>query len=97
METLQFEDALNVLIEQLTKVPHAGSGQALARQTRAQGSDIWIDRVAEDYWRARGHPVNELQQDDKEPLVAAFYDAAYSAQERQCQQAKSPPVNSVNL
>jgi len=77
METLHFEDALNVLIEQLTKIPHAGSGQALARQARAQGSDIWIDRVAEDYWRARGHPVNELQQDDKEPLVAAFYDAAW--------------------
>lgn len=77
METLHFEDALNYLIEQLTKIPAAGSGQALARQARAQGSDIWITAVAEDYWRTRGHPVNELQQDEKEPLVAAFYDAAW--------------------
>jgi len=77
MEALHFEDALNCLIEQLTKIPDAGSGQALARQARAQGADIWIDRVAEDYWRACGQPVNELQQDDKEPLVAAFYDAAW--------------------
>jgi len=82
MTSLHFEDAFNFLIERLATIPVAGAGQALARQGRAQGSDVWIDDVCDQYWKSRGHPVADMAQDDKEPYVAPFYDAAWDLARR---------------
>lgn len=82
MTNLHFEDALNFLIEQLATIPVAAAGQARARQGRAQGSDIWIDDVCNQYWRLRGHTVADMAQDDKEPYIAPFYDAAWDLARR---------------
>lgn len=77
MQNVHSEDALNFLIEMLLAVPGPGLGQAKARQTRAQGSDIWIDLVGAQYWQARSVNFNSLSQDEKEPHIAPFYDAAW--------------------
>ena len=52
MAALHFEDALTFLIDEVTKIPAAGVGQARAREQRAHGSDIWIDDVSVKYWQA---------------------------------------------
>jgi hypothetical protein len=75
---MHFDDALNFIIDRLATVPGAGPGQAHARQQRAQGSDIWIDLISAEYWSAKGRSVLNLSQDDKEALVAPFYDAAWT-------------------
>ncbi len=78
MADLHFDDALNYLIDQLANVPGPSAGRARARQP-AHGADIWIDRVSGDFWAARGVPqvYTTGDQDEKEPYVAAFYDAAW--------------------
>jgi hypothetical protein len=82
MERLHFEDALNFLIDELSKVPGAGIGQAQARQGRAHGSDIWIDDVSTKYWQSHDRALREMTQDEKEPYSAPFYDAAWELARR---------------
>jgi len=82
MPALHFEDALNFLIDKLAKVPDTGPGQARARQERAHGSDIWIDRVSMDYWRSQGQALDGMSQDEKEPYSGPFYDAAWELSRR---------------
>ena len=77
MQNVHSEDTLNFLIELLLAVPGPGPGQAKARQTRAQGPDIWIDLVGAQYWQANSVNFNSLSQDEKEPYIAPFYDAAW--------------------
>lgn len=78
MPDVHFDDALNYLINQLANVPGPGSGQATARQQKAHGSDIWIDLISGQYW-SEAHQIGilNLSQDEKEPYVAPFYDAAW--------------------
>lgn len=71
MTSLHFEGALNFLIDELTKVPAAGVGQAIARQNRAHGSDIWIDDVSLKYWRLHGQAIKDIGQDAKEPPASS--------------------------
>jgi len=78
MTTIHFEDAINFLITKLTELPEPGPGQAQARQQRAQGADIWIELASAEYWGWRGKPVANLSQDEQEPLIAPFYDAAWA-------------------
>lgn len=78
MPEVHFDDALNYLIDQLAKIPGPGPGQANARAGRAHGSDVWIDLVSGQYWNeARSMAILNLSQDEKEPFVAPFYDAAW--------------------
>lgn len=77
-QSLHFEDALNFLIERLSKVPEPGQGRAMTRFQQTHGSDVWIDDVSANYWASRGKQTAGLSQDEKEPLVAAFYDAAWT-------------------
>lgn len=78
MSDLHFEDALNFLITSLAKLADPAVLQAQTRFQRAQGSDIWIQFAANEYWSARGKPVFNLSQDEQEPLVTPFYDAAWT-------------------
>ena len=78
MTTIHFEDAVNFLITKLTQLPEPGPGQAQARQQRAQGADIWIELASVEYWASRGKPLVNPSQDDQEPFVAPFYDAAWA-------------------
>jgi hypothetical protein len=82
MTSLHLEDALNFLIEELAHFPVAGTGNALARQRRAHGSDIWINDACNKYWQSRGHAVTDMAQDDKEPYIEPFYDAAWELSRR---------------
>jgi hypothetical protein len=82
MTGLHFEDALNFLIDELTKIPAAGPGQARSRERRAHGSDIWIDDVSTKYWESHGKSLKDLNQDDKEPFSAPFHDAAWELARR---------------
>ena len=77
MSTIHIEDALDYLILQLAATPEPGPGQAAARAARGQGSDVWIDLLAEVYWSNQGQQIRNLSQDEKEPYVAPFYDAAW--------------------
>jgi hypothetical protein len=78
MSGLHLDDAISFVIGSLAKLPDPAPGQAQTRQQRSQGSDIWIEFVAEEYWSQRGKSVINLSQDEKEPLVAPFYDAAWA-------------------
>jgi hypothetical protein len=78
MSDLHFDDALNFLIGSLAKLTDPAVPQAQTRFQRAQGSDIWIQFVANEYWSTRGKSVLNLSQDEQEPLVAPFYDAAWA-------------------
>ena len=82
MESLHFEDALNFLIGELSKVPAAGDGQAQARQGRAHGSDIWVDDVSTKFWKSRGVVLAGMTQDEKEAYSAPFYDAVWDLARR---------------
>jgi hypothetical protein len=82
MTNLHIEDALNFLIEQLATIAAAAPASALARQRVAHGSDIWINDVCDKYWQARGQIVADMAQDDKEPYIAPFYDAAWELSRR---------------
>ncbi len=77
MTSLHIEDALNFLIEQLATISAAAPAKALARQCSAHGSDIWINHVCDQYWQTGGQAVADMAQDDKEPYIAPFYDAAW--------------------
>ena len=78
MTTIHFEDAVNFLIAKLTELPEPGPGQAQARQQRAHGADIWLELASAEYWSSRGKPLMNLSQDELEPLIAPFYDAAWA-------------------
>lgn len=78
MTTIHADDALNFLISALAKLVDPEIKRAQTRQQRAQGSDIWILFVAAEYWGARGKSIINLSQDEQEPLVAPFYDAAWT-------------------
>lgn len=78
MADLHFDDAMNYLIDQLAKVPPPSVGRARARQS-SHGADVWIDQISAAFWATRS--VTQVfttgDQDEKEPYVAPFYDAAW--------------------
>jgi hypothetical protein len=82
MTNFHIEDALNFLIEQLATILAAAPPNALGRQRVAHGSDIWINDVCDKYWRAHGQVVTDMAQDEKEPYIAPFYDAAWELARR---------------
>jgi len=82
MTNIHIEDALNFLIEQLAKIASMAPPNALARQRVAHGSDIWINDVCDKYWQTRGQSIVDRAQDEKEPYIAPFYDAAWELSRR---------------
>src|ERR1700761_8666368 len=91
MSELHLDDAVNFLIGKLAHLCDTTIPQAQTRFQRAHGADVWIQSVADEYWSRQGKSIVNLTQDEQEPLVGPFYDAAWTL----CRRGVLRPGNAV--
>jgi hypothetical protein len=77
MSTVHPQEAFDFLIEKLAKIPAPGPGRGSSRHKDTYGSDIWIMQAATEYWNLHGQTLAAFQYDEREKLVAPFYDATW--------------------